>query len=123
MERDSTSRNHKIPVSRLNYNSLLPEMDVTEAEHFRKRCIKLSDNLYECQVRERVHIGALIALFIVGLYWDTADLSGVGYYVIKVGIDLALVVFAIGSYIKSTERKEAESAYWRTVFGPAYLDD
>lgn len=123
MERDSTSRNHKIPVSRLNYNSLLPEMSIEEAEHFRKQCIKLSDNLYECQVRERVHIGALIALFIVGLYWDAAHLTDVAYYIIKVGIDLALVVFAIGSYIKYTERRDAESAYWRTVFGPAYLGD
>lgn len=95
-------------------------MDEREAEQFRKRVMYLSDNLYDCTVKERVYYGTLAVLFIVGFYWDTAPLSDFGYYTIKIGLDLGLVVMSIGSYIGYRNRLDAERSYWKHVFGDNY---
>ena len=122
MAKDSSSARHSLPTSRLNYNCIMPELSLEEAEQFRERVLKLSDNLYDLQIKERVMYGALIVTWIVGLYWDIAKLADVPYYVIKIGLDFGIVVMAIGSYIMYLNRRDAEDAYWKLVLGQAYRD-
>ena len=123
MGRDSKSARHSLPTSKLNYNCVLPEFtSVQEADEFRAHVMELSDDLYDKQIRERFMYGALAALWIVQLYWDIAKLSDVAYYIIKIILDGAIVVLAIGTYIAYQTRDAAETAYWKAVFGPAYRD-
>tara|TARA_R100001510_G_scaffold57636_1_gene66566 strand:- start:2498 stop:2785 length:288 start_codon:yes stop_codon:yes gene_type:complete len=95
---------------------------VEEAEAFRTHVLKLSDDLYDKQIRERFMYGALAAVWIVQLYWDIAKLSDVAYYIIKIILDGAIVLLSVGAYIAYQTRETAETAYWQAVFGPAYRD-
>ncbi len=123
MGRDSRSARHSLPTSKLNYNCIIEEYhDVEEAEAFRTHVLKLSDDLYDKQIRERFMYGALAAVWIVQLYWDIAKLSDVAYYIIKIILDGAIVLLSVGAYIAYQTRETAETAYWQAVFGPAYRD-
>lgn len=123
MGKDSSLARHSLPTCKIDYGTLVPEFtSVEEAEDFRAHVMSLSDDLYDKQIKERFMYGAAAVVWIVAFYWDIAKLSDVAYYLIKIVLDLATAILAIGAYITYQNRTAAESAYWKAVFGPAYRD-
>ena len=97
-------------------------MTEAEAEAFRAEVIELSDNLYDAQVSERMMYGCFVAVFVIGLVFDESRISDIGYYLIKILFDLALVLCAVMSYKAYQTRSQFEESYWRKVLGDMYRE-
>jgi hypothetical protein len=111
---------HRLPISKLNYNNLLPPMTKEEAEAVRAEIMTLSDALYSTQVRERSLYGMLIGFFLGGILLNACTVSPVLYHIADLGFDLGIAVGSVSSYIAYRKRVYAENAYWKAVFGDNY---
>ena len=97
-------------------------MTEEEAEAFRAEVIELSDNLYDARVSERMMYGCFVAVFVIGLVFDESRISDIGYYLIKILFDFALVLCAVMSYKAYQTRSHLSESYWRKVLGDMYRE-
>ena len=101
-----------------------PPHDLTEeeAEAFRAEVMHLADALYDAQVSERMMYGCFVAVFVIGMVFDESRISDMGYYLIKILFDLALVLCSVMSYKAYQTRSQFEESYWRKVLGDMYRE-
>jgi len=122
MEKGSRWKGHNVPLHKIKLSTQPPELSVEDAEVFRNEVIELSDKLYDAQVKERLFYGFLGSLLLIGVVFDWYPVLNIGYYIIKIAIDLGLVALSMVTYISYRERTELEDQYWRKVLGEMYRE-